>query len=184
MAIMTMQNLNRSIRKLGTHAVAFRQMVQESLVSAAFFAFRDGNVTPFNQIILAVGNGTHIKGITMWVEIAAGIGRVKDGAIVLNKKVRDQSGVIDEATFAEFEAEMCKINWWEVAGKQHAESVFDEGVYMKRVIKKLTDKGYSDLAETIKQAELGWLVKKSVSDSIAIAKAVETPADQPKAVTQ
>lgn len=161
--LMTSQQFAVSLRKISKHAGVFREMVQNMLVSAAFFAYKDGNVTPFNQLINAVGNGTHIKGITMWIELVAGIGRVNNGQIVLNKKVREMSGVIDEKSFEEYEKDMRKIAWYEVAGKQKAESVFDEGAYMKRVIKKLTDEGYAGLAETIKKAELAWLVAQSQS---------------------
>ena len=174
-----MKQLNTKIRSIKTNAATFRTLVQEALIAAAFFAFKDGNVTPFNNIIEAAGNGTHIQGITMWVELCAGIGRVKKGVIVLNKKVRDESGVIDEATFAPFLEEMSKVSWFEIAGKQKPESVFDEGAYLKRVTKKLTDEGYTDLAEAIKQAELAWLVGKATKAGTTPSQQADQPATQP-----
>lgn len=152
------------LKTIKSGAEKFRGLVHDALIHAAYFAFKDGNTTPFNDLIEAVGNGTHIKGITMWVELVAGIGRVRDEKIVLNKKVMTQSGVIDLATFEPFKQEMEKApRWFEITGKQKPESVFDEGAYMKRVIKKLTEEGYADLADQLKQTELKWLVQKAAA---------------------
>jgi hypothetical protein len=157
------KQLSTEIRGIKTSAVAFREKVQSALIACAFYAFKDGNVTPFNDLIAAAGNGTHIRGITMWIELCAGIGRVKEEKIVLNTKVRNQSGVISEESFAPFEQEMSKVKWYEIAGKQRQESVFDEGAYIERVAKKLTKEGYPDLAEAIKRTELSWLVQKAAA---------------------
>lgn len=168
MTIQTKQALNGTIRSIKTNAKKFRELVQEALISCAFYAYKDGNMTPFNDLLAAVGNGTHIQGITRWIELVSMIGRVKDKQIVLNKKVRDQSGVIDEKTFAPFEADMrAGAPWFEVAGKQQPESVFDEGQYMKRVYKKLADNGYPGLAEELKQAELKFLARATADQAKA-----------------
>lgn len=176
MATMTQSQYSDNLKKLRTDSKAFANLVQEMLVSAAFFAFKDGNCTPFNQMIEAVGPGTHLAGITRWIELVAGIGRVKEGKIVLNKKVREDSGVIDEKTFAPFEEEMRKVMWHDTTPRQKAESVFDEGSYMKRVLKKLTDQGFGDLADALKQAELAWLVKHATSKGNNATAEAGTPA--------
>lgn len=163
MAILTSEQFNRGLGKIARHSAIFNNMVQEMLISAAFYAFTQGSTTEFNRLISACGNGVHVKGITMWIELIAGIGRVHNGEIVLNKKVRDMSGVVDYATFAPFEAEMRKVAWYEVAGEQKKESVFDEGAYMKRVIQKLTKEGYAGLAEAIQQAELQYLAHQAMA---------------------
>lgn len=172
MTIQSKQSLTKTIRSIKSSAGKFRELVQEALISCAFYAYKDGNTTPFNDLIAAAGNGTHIQGITRWIELASMIGRVKDGEIVVNKKVRDQSGVINEETFAPYEKAMrAAAPWYEIAGKQKPESVFDEGQYMKRVYKKLTENGYPGLAEELKQAELKFLARSAASVSKANAEA-------------
>ena len=156
MTIMTSQQLYAGFAKLRKHSGIFRSMVQEMLVSCAYYAYKEGSTTEFNRLLESVGNGTHIKGITMWIELAAGIGRVKKGEIVLNKKVRDMSGVIDAKTFEPYEKEMRSINWWEIAGEQKAESVFDKGVYLNHVYKRLDKNGFPGLAEALKNAEIAY----------------------------
>ena len=153
-------------------AASFAQKVHEALTSCAFYAFKDGNTTPFNQLLDAVGNGTHVKGITRWVELVARIGRVSNGVIVVNKKVRDESGVIDEATFKPFYDEMSKVMWLNATPKQKTESVFDEADYLKRVIAKLTKEGYPELARMVKDAELDYSInqrnaQQEIADELA-----------------
>lgn len=169
--VMTAAQFKTAIKGISTTAGKLRDQVHLALIAAAYFAFKDGNTTPFNQIIASCGNAAHIKGITMWIELVSGIGRVEDEVIVLNKKVREQSGVIDEASFQQFADEMDKVKWYEVAGEQKPESVFDEGEYMKRVTKKLTKEGYSDLAEALKQTELKWLIARRKAEAAALEQA-------------
>lgn len=159
MAVMNPKALATSIKNISTNATKMREAVQEALVSAAYYAFKDGDTGPFNHILDAVGNGTHKKGITMWIEICAGIGRVKDGKIVLNKKVRGESAVTDEASFAEYEAEMRKVAWHEIAGVQKAESVFEATKYIDNVIKKLERENCLELANMIRQTELAYRIQ-------------------------
>jgi len=163
MSILTSEQFTRGLQKIAKHSAAFNKMVQEMLVSAAYYAFTQGSTTEFNRLIAACGNGVHVKGITMWIELVAGIGRVHNGEIVLNKKIRDASGVIDYETFKPFEDEMRKIAWHEIAGTQKQESVFDEGSYMKRVITKLTKEGYAGLADVLKQAELQYFAQQAMA---------------------
>lgn len=180
MNIHTGEQLQGCIKKLQKHSSVFNKMVQEALISCAFYAFKDGNCTPFDQLIEAVGPGVHIKAITRWVELVAGIGRVYKGKIVLNKKVRDMSGVIDLETFRPFYDEMIQVKWYDAAGKQQLESVFDEGTFMKRVITKLTKEGYAGLAVAIQQAELQYLagIAQAQRDEEEIAQAEKEKEEQ------
>jgi hypothetical protein len=163
MNIFTGEQLQGCFKKLSKHAGVFNKVVQDALLSCAYYAFKDGNTTPFDQLIAAVGPGVHVKAITRWIELVSGIGRVYKGAIVLNKKVRDMSGVIDLDTFKPFYDDMTQVMWFDAAGKQKMESVFDEGVYLKGVCTKLTKNGWAGLAEAIKQAELQYLVQAAAS---------------------
>ena len=161
MKIFTGEQLQGCFKKLNKHANVFNEMVQQALLSCSFYAFKDGNTTPFDQLIEAVGPGVHLEHITRWIELVAGIGRVYKGKIALNKKVREMSGVIDEATFEEYYADMSQVKWYEAGRKQQAVSVFDEGVYLNGVMKKLTKNGYAGLADALKQAELMYFVAQA-----------------------
>jgi hypothetical protein len=172
MAILTNEQFNRGLGKIAKHSAIFNNMVQEMLISAAYYAFKEGSTTEFNRLITACGNGVHVKALTRWIELVSGIGRVLNNEIVLNKKVRDMSGVIDYETFKPFEAEMRKITWYDFSGEQKKESVFDEGAYMKRVIQKLTKEGYAGLAAEIQQAELKYLAQQAMAVTELVAEEV------------
>lgn len=159
MSIMNPRQFAGKLKSISTNAATFRADVQEALISASYYAFKDGDSGPLNRVLDAVGEGTRKKGITMWVELVAGICRVKEGKFVLNKKIRDQSGVINEATFAEFEEELRKVAWWEVAGKEKVASVFDTDKYMDSVLKKLEKEGQASLASDLRDALIAYHVK-------------------------
>ena len=161
MAILTSSKLDKAINDISKHSKAFRNMLQEVLISCAYYAFKEGSTTEFNRAIDAAGNGVHVKAITRWIELVSGIGRVYKGSIVLNKAVRDAAGVMDEATFAPYEAKMREVNWWDTAGEQKQESVFDESRYLNTVVKTLTAKGFAGLAAAVKQAELQYMTEQS-----------------------
>lgn len=157
MGVMSSTQLSISIKKIGASARSFREDVQEALVSGAYYALKDGDVGPLNRILEAVGDGTRAKGITAWVELASGAARIAKGAFVINKKIRNESGVTCPEDFAPFEAEMRKLRWWEIVGKEKITSVFDEGRYMNTVYSKLESNGFGSLAAHLKTAELEFL---------------------------
>lgn len=163
MAILSSEQFNKGLTKVAKHAAVFRNMVQEMLISSAFYAYKEGSTTEFNRLLSAVGEGTHKSSITRWIELVSGIGRVKGGQIVLNKKVRDESGVTDYASFQQYEDDMRAVNWWETEPEQRLESVFDEGAYMNRVYKKLISNGYAGLADALKQSELVYLAQAAAA---------------------
>lgn len=160
MGIMAQKQFSTELAKVRKNTAALRDSVQELLVTGAYYCLKDGDPGNLNRVLEAAQSlgALHVEGITRWVELAAGCARLHKGAFVLNKKVRDEAGIIDEATFAPHEAEMRKVAWYEIAGKQTPPSVFETGDYLKRVIAKLTKEGYADLADEIKQTELRWLL--------------------------
>ena len=159
MAIMSSKQLSSSIKSIKNNAAKLREQIHEALVSATFYAYKDGNTTTLDQIVEAVGNGTHKRGITMWVELVAGIAHVKEGKFALNKKIRNESGVTDEATFASIEEEIRKVAWYEVAGEQKVESVFDADKYLDNVVKKLTRENQTELANMVKDLLISYHIK-------------------------
>lgn len=146
----TIKQLNSKIKSINGRAASLRGDIQEVLIAASYHAMKDGQITPFNQLLDAVGNGTYIKGITLWAETFAPV-RIKDGVFVYNKTAAKEYHVTNEADFADFEADMRKINWWDIAGKQKTQSMFDLDDYASNVEKKLSKEGYIGLAEAVKK---------------------------------
>ena len=68
MSIQSLKELNRSIKSLGTNANKFRGAVHTALVSCAYHSAKDGQITPFNDLLKAVGTGTRVKGIVLWAK--------------------------------------------------------------------------------------------------------------------
>lgn len=122
-----------------TSTGTMKEAVMESLIIACFFAFKDGNTTPLNAVLDMAVNSKAIdqKRITMWVELHAGIARIKKEQFVLNKKVRDDSAVTNAESFAPFEVELRKVMWYDIMGKTKATSVFEIDRALEQALKSL-----------------------------------------------
>jgi hypothetical protein len=153
MAIMTKTQLSGAIRSIKTSRARLQDQIQETLISATFYAMKDGNVTPFNQLLDALGNSMHIKGVTMWAEVNAPV-LVRDKAFTLNKTAAKALHVENEDDFAEYEADMrATAKWYEIAGPQKVESIFDPMNYLGKVADKLQKEGFEQLALEIRAAK-------------------------------
>ena len=151
MAIIKASALKTAIANVRETKAAFRAEVQEVLVAVAYQACL-GNANWANEILDAVRDAANVKGITMWLETFAPL-IVRKGEFAINKGARKSMGVTDEASFAEYEAEMRKVGWWEVAAPQKATSIFAPDEYIdgafERTAKKLNAEGRPDLANAI-----------------------------------
>ena len=152
MAIIKASALKTAIAKVRKNKEAFRTEVQEVLVAVAYQACL-GNANWANEILDAVRDTANIKGITMWLETYAPL-IVSKGEFAINKGARKSMGVTDEAGFAEYEAEMRKVGWWEMAAPQKATSIFAPDEYIEKAIERMTKtlnkEGQPDLAKAIK----------------------------------
>lgn len=151
MALIAKSVLSSRIAAVRKSKEAFRADVQEILVSVAYQACL-GNANWANEILDAVRDTVNIKGVTMWLETYAPL-IVSKGDFAINKGARKSMGVTNEASFAEYEAEMRKVGWWEMAAPQKATSIFAPDEYIEKAIermaKKLNDEGQPDLAAAI-----------------------------------
>ena len=151
MAIIKASALKTAIANVRKNKEAFRAEVQEVLVSVAYQACL-GNANWANEILDAVRDTASIKGITRWLETYAPL-VVRKGAFAINKGARKSMGVTDEASFTEYEVEMRKVGWWEMAAPQKATSIFAPDEYIdgafERMAKKLNDEGQPDLAAAV-----------------------------------
>lgn len=151
MAIIASGVLSSRIQGVRKSKEAFREDVQDVLVSCAYQAAL-GNPNYANELLEAVRDTVHIKGLTMWLETYAPLVVRKD-QFVINKGMAKTMHVSDEASFAEYEREMRKVKWWEMSAPQKAASVFDAGEYVEdafsRMAKKLNAEGNPDLAREV-----------------------------------
>lgn len=129
------ENLDLARNSLST----VKAVVQDLLIYGCYKAFKDGNTTPLNAVLdMAVNSkAVDVRRVTRWVELHAGIARIKDEKFVLNKKVRDESGVTDEETFVQFETVLRSVAWYDIEGKTKAKSAFDIDAYLGTVIKQI-----------------------------------------------
>jgi hypothetical protein len=151
---------------------AFRTDVQEVLISCAFQAAM-GNPNYANELLEAVRDTVHIKGLTLWLETYAPL-VVRQDKFVINKGMAKTMHVTCEADFSEYEKEMSKVNWWEMAAPQKATSVFDAVDYTTEGLQRMADKlhknGAPDLANEVK-ALLTILATKEAYKAAVAAKA-------------
>lgn len=179
MAIMTSKQLSAAIRSIKSNREKLQEQVHEALIAATFYAMKDGNATPFNQILDAVGNATHVKGITTWAETYAPV-LVRDGQFTLNKTAAKEHDVKTLEDFGPYEAELRDgVKWYEIAGKQKATSIFDPSDYLGRVAVKLTKEGFPDLALQVKAAAGAFsmaLIEKI--EALDVSDPVIQPADE------
>jgi hypothetical protein len=149
---MTAKALTASINKIKSNRTSLQEQIHEALISCSFYAMKDGNITPFNQLLDAVGNSTRIKGLTMWAETFAPV-LVREGAFAYNKSAGKSLHVTNEEDFSEYEIEMrLSPKWYEIAGEQKAESIFDCPKYLEQVFKRLTKEGQADVAAVLRAA--------------------------------
>jgi hypothetical protein len=152
MSVMNGVKLAAQIRSIRNNTKNLRTQVQEALISCAYHAVKDGQITPFNQLLDAVGNGTRVKGLTLWAE-TYGFVRVKEGRFVLNKSARDKTAVLNEDDFAPFEKAMREdVQWYDMVPKEAVKSAFDPSTYLTHVLEKLEKEGVKEIVPYIEKA--------------------------------
>ena len=106
-----------------------REDLQEVLVSIAYQAAL-GNPNWANELLTKVQavRSVHLKPLTMWLETYAPL-VIRKEQFEINKGMAKTMHVTDEASFAEYEKETRKVNWWEMVAPQKAKSIFDPVEY-------------------------------------------------------
>ncbi len=176
MALIAKGVLSQRIQNVRKAKEAFRDDVQDVLVSCAYQATR-GNTNYANELLEAVRDTVHIKPLTMWLETFAPL-VVRQDKFVLNKGMAKTMHVTDEASFAEYEKEMRKSKWWEMVPPQKAKSMFDAVDYcndaLERMAKKLNDNGQPDLAAVMR----GFINELTTSGAYKMAVEVKMAREQ------
>lgn len=168
MSVMTKSQFSKTINGITKSREVLQATVQEALITATYYAMKDGNAEPFNQICDAVGSAVYLKGITLWAETYAPV-IVKDGSFVLNKKAAKEHNVLNEDDFAPIEAEIRQgVAWYDIAPRQRAVSMFEPSGYLSSVAKKLEREGFPELANEMKR-----VASKYGHDLIAAVEAVK-----------
>lgn len=152
MALIAKAVLSSRIEGVRKSKDALRADIQEVLVSVAYQAAM-GNPNYANELLEAVRDTVNIKGVTMWLETFAPL-VVRQDKFVINKGMAKTMHVTCEADFAEYEREMRKVNWWEMAPAQKAVSMFAADEYIEsafeRMAKKLNAEGDPELAAALR----------------------------------
>lgn len=125
--VLTASRLGELLNATRTSVASIKENVQEMLIIACYFAFKDGNTTPLNSILdLAVNSkAIGVERITRWVELHAKIAYIRKEQFVLNKQIRDAAVITGEESFAETEAFLRTLYWYDSKAKDVAKSVFD-----------------------------------------------------------
>lgn len=152
MSIMSSVKLSAQIRSIKGNSTKLRLQIQEALISCAYYAAKDGQVTPFNQLLDAVGSSTRIKGLTAWAELY-GFVQVKNERFVLNKSARKEANVTCEEDFEPFLQLMIHSPmWFDIVPAEKPASIFDASHYLSGVIAKLEKEGIADIVPYIENA--------------------------------
>ena len=172
MSVMKKDALNAAISAIRKNSTEFREAVHEALISCAYYATKDSNVTPFNDLLEAVGDGTRKKGITTWAEVFAPV-FIKDERFQYSKKAGTGFAVLNEDDFAQYEKEMRDgPKWFEIVRAEKVESIWDAGEYLERVVKNLQKHGAdSKLVEMVRNAEIAARVMATKVEELKIAPA-------------
>ena len=152
MSIIAKSVLSSRIANIRKSKEAFREDVQEVLVSVAYQACM-GNPNHANELLDVVRDTINIKPLTMWLETFAPL-VVRNDAFTINKGMAKTMHVQSEADFAQYEVEMRKTKWWEMVAPAKATSMFAADDYIEsafeRIQKNLNKEGCPDLAAAIK----------------------------------
>ena len=152
MALIAKAVLSSRIESVRKSKAALRADIQEVLVSVAYQATQ-GNPNYANELLEAVRDTVNINGVTRWLETFAPLVVRKD-KFEINKGMAKTMHVTCEADFAEYEREMRKVNWWDMAPAQKAVSMFAADEYIEsafeRMAKKLNADGDPDLAAALR----------------------------------
>jgi hypothetical protein len=153
MSVMSAKTLSSTIKTVKGARAKLDEQIQECLISCAFYAMKDGNITPFNQLLDAVGRSTRIKGLTLWAETCGAPVLIRDGQFTYNKTAGKALDVTSEEDFAEYEEEMRMMpKWYDIVPAEKAESIFDTPKYLEGVYKKLEKEGQKDVADVLRKA--------------------------------
>lgn len=168
MSVLSKSQFTRAVKSIASKRETLQSDIQEALITATYYAMKDGNAEPFNQICDAVGNAVYLKGITLWSETYAPV-IIKEGRFVLNKSAAKEHSVLNEEDFAPIESEIRQgVTWYDIAPRQKAVSMFEPSSYLGRVASKFEKEGFPELATEVKR-----LAAKYGHDLIAAVEAVK-----------
>jgi hypothetical protein len=166
MSVINVKALSAKIGLVRANAEATRELIQGLLPSCAYYAMKDGNVTPFNQLLEAAVKGrVTTKGIIAWAELFAPV-YIKNEQFQYSKNAAGQIHVTSEADFKEYEAEMVQVKWYEIVGEEKVKSTWQADAYLENVIKTLRKHGVSsDVIAKVELAEMEVRVAKAALEA-------------------
>lgn len=157
MAIQSRKQFTGGLKSLVSQGNKARDIVQESLISAVYYAESDGDVSPILRVVDAVKavKSFDLWKVHAWLKLYAPIKPSEDGqTYVFDAKKRNLAQNAPVADFAPYEAVMRQDSkWYELAKKEPSPAeVWSAEAGFDNFIKKLTKEGYADAAEAVKSA--------------------------------
>lgn len=155
MAINTSAQFNGGIKTLASQGAKTRALIQELLITAVFFAERDGDVSPINRVVTAV---SELKSMDMWKihkwlkTYEAPVKPSEDGkTYVYDKAKRHLPQGADRDAFAPYETVMRQEPAWYELAKAEAtpKSVWDAESSFETFAKRLTNNGFSEASDAV-----------------------------------
>lgn len=155
MAINTSAQFNGGIKTLASQGSKTRSLIQELLITAVFFAERDGDVSPINRVVNAV---SELKSMDMWKihkwlkTYEAPVKPSDDGkTYVFDKSKRHLTQGADRDMFAPYETVMRQEPaWYELTKAETTpQSVWDAENSFESFAKRLSSKGFSEAADAV-----------------------------------
>ena len=164
--VMSAKTLLSEIKRIGGSAVMVRGAIQDALIPCAYYAMKDGNVTPFRELLKAAVEGrVATKGIVAWAELFAPV-YIKDETFHLSQKSAKMYAVLDPESFEEYRTEMVKVKWYEIVGEERVKSTWAVDTYLEGVVKTLRKHGVdSDIVSKIESAEMEARIAKSALEA-------------------
>ena len=155
MSILTEKQLASKIASIGKSSKAFRDAVQEAVISALYYAYKDHNPQPLNNLLGALGNGSNVRALTHYCTTFGPV-YVKDEKFAVAKSAAKEAGITSPELFAEKEEELRKVMWFDfnVEGNK-AQNVWDTAARLDSFLAKL-DKHDAELAAHLKREALAF----------------------------
>jgi len=156
MAVMSEKLLASKIASIGKSSKAFREAVQDAVVSAMFYAYKDHNPQPLNNLLVAVGNSTNVRALTHYCTTFGPV-YVKEDKFAVAKSAAKEAGITTPELFAGKEAEMRKVAWYDFNTEGNKpQNVWDTATRLDSFLSKL-DKHDHELAEHLKREALAFV---------------------------
>lgn len=177
MSVLNLRQLSAQIRSVRGNSIKLREQIQEVLISCAYHAMKDGQTTPFNDLLDAVGNTAKAENIALWAK-KHGCVQIKQDRFTINKDARSKVQVSSEEDFEPYEAEMrADTPWYDMTPNSPEPKPFDLAKYLEAVKKHLVKNHAEALVQVLDTALADYQKVQALSSLQHEAEIAETEAE-------